>query len=91
MRYLIFAGESYYPVGGSGDLVAISDDKDKSIEYAISILDSPIQDPLVDYLTYDWVEVFDTKDLKSIYVDGDGYGRMPSGDDSDKVNPVIIR
>ena len=53
-RYLVFEGDFYYPSGGAEDFVAAFDDKEEAINRAKSTNEN-------------WVNVFDTQELKTIY------------------------
>lgn len=50
-RYLLFAGSSYYPEGGTNDLVADSDNFMSLRDYAIEREKG---------MTFDWWEILDT-------------------------------
>lgn len=70
-RYWVFAGSSYYPLGGAYDLCSTAfKDKDEAIEYA----NSKIGDKTVETHTrrgggvIDWVHVFDTETLNVVYL-----------------------
>ena len=58
-NYLIFAGEDYYPAGGSGDYICKCKDIQSAIGMANSILGTTIMPENDNCHTYIWVHIFD--------------------------------
>jgi hypothetical protein len=56
MKYAIFAGLNYYPSGGWGDMVAVTEDLDKAEEKYLLYLSKVVDE--TDY-EYDWVQLVD--------------------------------
>lgn len=67
MRYLIFAGESYYAHGGGNDFRDATDDfseaKRMAQEWSVRVIDEPD----LDRQSLDWGHVFDTELMQVVW------------------------
>lgn len=61
MRYILFAGDAYYPGGGVNDIIAVFND----LEYAKEHAEKPRKQPWVDdqVSAYDWANILDAETL----------------------------
>jgi hypothetical protein len=72
-RYVIFAGENYYPQGGSKDINCFCDSLDEAKNIAIGLIQKE---------EYEWVEVYDLIKQESCFGLGkwDGKNWIAKGD-----------
>ncbi len=73
MRYLLFAGEYYYPSGGAHDLIGVTDSVESAQIVARDITMMKRRGSSWPYQKYDWAHVYDTADRKVVFdaqVDG---------------------
>lgn len=63
-RYLLFAGEHYYPCGGVRDLVGDFDDLEEAKRRGTKVHD------YVDMWRDDWVSILDTEDMSVLHREG---------------------
>ena len=62
MKYLVLAGEAYYPAGGQ-DAVYSTDNLEEALLKAKAYLVAPVNGPDAMDGKYDWSEVLDTDTL----------------------------
>ena len=61
--YYVFAGEVYYPSGGSGDLIKFTEDLSEAIQFAVDYIGGS---------DYKWAEVCGTDDVKGLVTEWEG-------------------
>jgi flavin-binding protein dodecin len=64
--YYVFAGDNYYPSGGSGDLVGFSESLDEAVTMALQNLGND------EMRKYRWAEVCGTDDVKGLVTEWEG-------------------
>ncbi len=61
MRYIIFAFDRYYPIGGADDIKLVTDDHDEAYDAYRELIDPEAE------RRYDYVQVYDTVERCEVY------------------------